>query len=95
MYSVSISQLKQVMNEENVIDIRDIEKFNSSHIAGAHNVPMIKLLADPNKYLDINKVYYIYCQQGITSIKVVGSLRKQGYNVFNIIGGYERWVLDN
>ena len=25
MYSVSISQLKQVMNNENVIDIRDIE----------------------------------------------------------------------
>lgn len=95
MYSVSISQLKQVMNNENVIDIRDIEKFNGSHIMGAHNIPMIKLLSDYSKYLDKNKVYYIYCQKGITSIRVVGFLRKQGYNVYNVIGGYERWVLDN
>ncbi len=95
MYSVSISQLKQVINNENLIDIRDIEKFNGSHIVGAHNIPMIKLLADPSRYLSKSKIYYIYCQQGITSVKVVGSLRKQGYNVYNVIGGYERWVLDN
>ena len=95
MYSISISQLKLVMNNENLIDIRDIEKFNGSHIIGAHNIPMIKLLADPSRYLNKSKVYYIYCQQGITSVKVVGSLRKQGYNVYNVIGGYERWILDN
>ena len=95
MYSVSISQLKLVMNNENLIDIRDIEKFNGSHIIGAHNIPMIKLLADPSRYLSKNKIYYIYCQQGITSVRLVGSLRKQGYNVYNVIGGYERWILDN
>ena len=95
MYGVSISQLKLVMNNENLIDIRDIEKFNGSHIIGAHNIPMNKLIANPNKYLDVNKTYYVYCQKGLSSVKVVGSLRKQGYNVYNVIGGYERWILDN
>ena len=95
MYSISISQLKLVMNNENLIDIRDIEKFNGSHIIGAHNIPMNKLIANPNKYLDVNKTYYVYCQKGLLSVKVVGSLRKQGYNVYNVIGGYERWILDN
>ena len=95
MYNVSISQLKQVMNNENLIDIRDIEKFNNNHISGAHNIPLLKLLADPNKYLLKSKVYYIYCQKGITSIKAVNLLRKQGFNVYNVIGGYERWILDN
>ena len=95
MYSISISQLKQVMNNENLIDIRDIEKFNGSHILGAHNIPMNKLITDPNKYLNKSKIYYIYCQKGISSIKVVSLLRKQGYNLYNVIGGYERWILDN
>ena len=95
MYNVSISQLKQVMNSENVIDIRDIEKFNGSHIIGSHNIPMTKLIVDPNKYLDKEKIYYIYCQKGLSSIKVVNILRKEGYNVYNVIGGYERWLLDN
>lgn len=95
MYSVSISQLKLVMNSENLIDIRDVEKFNGSHIVGAHNVSMNKLITNPNKYLDVNKIYYIYCQKGVSSVKVVNLLRKQGYNVYNVIGGYERWMLDN
>ncbi len=95
MYSISISQLKRVMNSENLIDIRDIEKFNGSHIIGAHNIPMNKLIANPNKYLDVNKTYYIYCQKGLSSVKVVNLLRKLGYEVNNVIGGYERWILDN
>ena len=95
MYSISISQLKSVMNSDNLIDIRDIEKFNGSHIVGAHNIPMNKLIANSDKYLDVNKTYYIYCQKGLSSVKVVNLLRKVGYDVYNVIGGYERWMLEN
>ena len=38
--------------------------------------------------------YYIYCQRGITSIKLVEFLRRLGYRVYSIIGGYEAYILN-
>ena len=60
----------------------------------AINIPFEKLLANFNKYLDKNKKYYIYCQMGIQSRKVCQISKNNGYNVVNIIGGYEAWVLN-
>lgn len=90
--SISISELLS-KNNINIIDIRSIEKYNDNHIDGARNIPMILLLKDPSKYLEYGKIYYIYCQKGINSIKVCRQLAKKGYDVVNVIGGYESWLL--
>lgn len=80
-------------NYSNIIDIRSIEKYNDNHIPGAKNIPMILLLKDPSKYLDYNQVYCIYCQKGINSSRTCQYLLSKGYRVYNIIGGYEEWLL--
>lgn len=87
--------IKELLNKQNIniIDIRSIEKYNDNHIVGAKNIPMILLLKDPSKYINKNETYYIYCQKGINSIKACRELLKKGYKVFNIIGGYESWLL--
>ena len=87
--------VNELLNKENIniIDIRSIEKYNDNHITGAKNIPMILLLKDPSKYINKNEIYYIYCQKGINSLKVCRELLKKGYKVFNIIGGYENWLL--
>ena len=77
----------------NIIDIRSAEKYNDNHINNAIHVPMISLLKDPSKYLNKNEDYYIYCQYGKSSYKVCLALLKQGYKVYNILGGYEAWLL--
>lgn len=79
----------------NIIDIRNIEKYNNNHIPNSINIPHEKLIINPDKYLDKEKKYYIYCQKGITSYKTCQILIKQGYNVTNINGGYESWILKN
>ena len=89
IHSISINEIPN----SNIIDIRSIEKYNDNHIPGSKNVPMILLLKDPSKYMDKYNTYYIYCQKGINSIKVCMQLSKQGYDVVNIIGGYEAWLL--
>ena len=48
---------------------------------------------NPSKYLEKNKRYFIYCQKGLTSVKVCNMLYNQGYSVVNIIGGYEEWIM--
>lgn len=90
--SISVYELKK-LNNINLIDIRSIEKYNNRHIPSSFNIPLEKMLIGYNKYLDKHKKYYIYCQKGIQSRKLCQILKNNGYNVVNIIGGYEAWVL--
>ena len=90
--SIFISDLKKIKNA-NIIDIRSIEKYNNRHIEGAINIPLEKILLNFDKHLNKNKKYYIYCQKGIQSRKLCLILKNSGFDVVNIIGGYEAWVL--
>ena len=91
--SISIFELKKLTNA-NIIDIRNIEKYNDNHIPKANNITFDQLIINPSKYLSRNAKYYIYCQKGIQSRKLCQFLRNNGYNVVNIIGGYEAWILN-
>ena len=91
--SISVSELKN-LDYINLIDIRSVEKYNDKHIIGAINIPMEQLLLRPERYLDKNNKYYIYCQKGIQSRKLCQILLNKGYNVINISGGYEAWILN-
>lgn len=94
MYSINIKDLLGLKNI-NIIDIRRREKYNDNHIPGAINIPKIVLIKDYNKYLEHNKKYYIYCEQGIESIKVCRFLRSIGFDAININGGYQNWILNS
>lgn len=74
-----------------LIDIREEYEYEAGHIPNAINIPMDKLLATPEKYLNGGKVYYIYCEKGIRSKKVCQILFKLYYHVVEIKGGYNEW----
>ena len=87
--------IKDLVNKKdiNIIDIRSVQKYNDNHIQNAKNIPMLLLLNEPSKYLNLNEIYYIYCQKGINSFKVCQTLSRKGYKTVNIICGYESWLL--
>ena len=91
--SISVIDLKKLHNPS-LIDIRSVEKYNNKHIMNAINIPVEQLLIKPEKYLMRGKKYYIYCQKGIQSRKLCNILANIGYNVINVSGGYESWVLN-
>lgn len=91
--NISVESLKKLENI-NLIDIRTNEKYNNNHILNAKNIPLNELLLRLEKYLSKEKKYYIYCQKGIQSRKICLILYNQGYNVVNIQGGYEAWVIN-
>ena len=91
--NINISELLN-LNGISIIDIRNIEKYNDNHIPNAINIPQEKLLMNPNKYLDKNTRYYIYCQKGMSSYNTCKILSKIGYKVTNINGGYESYILN-
>lgn len=92
--SISISDFMKLFNV-NVIDLRSVEKFNNSHIPGSVNVSSDKLLLNPYNYINKDTKYYLYCQHGLTSRNVCRILSKLGFNVVNIDGGFEEWLLSN
>lgn len=92
--NIDVKILKNYIGTVNIIDIRSIEKYNSSHIETSINVPIDVLLINPSKYLSKNQDYYIYCQHGKSSMKACMVLCKLGYRVINILGGYEAWLLN-
>lgn len=91
--SITVSELDLYSNIE-IIDIRSTQNYNNNHIDGATNIPFEKIISNPIKYLDKSKKYFIYCQKGITSLKVCKILGNQGFKVINIKGGYEEWILN-
>lgn len=81
------------LNNPQIIDIRMPQKFNDNHIPGAINVSANSLLSAPEKYLNPSLTYYVYCQKGITSKTLAQLLWVKGYKVYNIVDGYEGWIM--
>lgn len=89
--NIKISELKNLIGNINIIDIRSTDLYNMGHIKTSINIPKSQLLCNYKCYLDKSKQYYIYCQYGTTSIKTCIFLKKLGYNVINVLGGYEKY----
>lgn len=75
----------------NIIDIRDSESYAKNHIYSAKNISMNLLTTMPEKYLNKKDKYYIYCASGYKSQKCCKLLKMVGYDVVNVIGGYEKY----
>lgn len=89
---ISVTDLMKKGNV-NLIDIRAKESYNNNHLPGAINISQNELMIMPEKYLSKNQTYYIYCRHGHSSKKLCQILNAKGYNMINVIGGYEAWVL--
>lgn len=89
--SITVLDLKRLIPRIKIIDIRDNYQYNLGNIPTAKNIPMNFLLTNPEIYLNNEEYYYIYCEQGISSIKTCNKLRNLGYKVINIEGGYKKY----
>lgn len=78
--------------ELNLIDIRSEYRFIQGHIPNAVNIPSNRLMLNPKYYLTKDKTYYIYCQNGTTSMSVVSTLNNLGYKTINLEGGYNTYL---
>lgn len=90
--NITIGELMKI-KPKYIIDIRDYSLYLKGHIENAKSIPKYLLLSNPDKYLDKNHTYYIYCSSGIQSNRVVYELINKGFKVVNIIGGYHNYLL--
>lgn len=83
------------LNKHNlyVLDTREEQEFNVSHIKNSRNVGSFWF--DMRKIYDIpyNATVVLYCSVGIRSEKIAEKLIAAGYkNIFNLYGGIFEWV---
>ncbi len=103
---ISVEELRmhQLNDDVVILDSREKEEFNVSHISTAEYIGFKEFSAEkvslqiPNK----NKLIVIYCSVGIRSEKIGEKLQNEGYtNIKNLYGGIFEWknkgypVIDN
>ena len=71
-----------------IIDIRDASSYLNGHLPGAIHIPASYLYLQPEKYLNFDTKYSLYCQSGHQSKLLVSYLNMLGYQCVNMDGGY-------
>lgn len=72
-----------------VIDVREVDEYNTGYIEGAVNIPLgIIYTVDYNK----DKPIIVYCASGMRSMEAAKQLYDMGYtNLYNLDGGLINW----
>ncbi|EKD92413.1 MAG: hypothetical protein ACD_29C00023G0009 [uncultured bacterium] len=88
---ISIQDAKKLLQATDVIiiDIRDLESYQQSHIKNAIYLT-VNELQNFCQFTPKNKSILVYCYHGISSQNVAKHLAEQGFEmVYSLIGGYE------
>ncbi|SFU70825.1 Rhodanese-related sulfurtransferase [Clostridium sp. DSM 8431] len=91
---IDVNDLDEIVEEINLIDIREYHEFKIGTIEGAKNIPSEELLKNPEKYLDKYEKYYIMCRAGSKSLKACKELSAKGYDVYDVEGGFSSYEGD-
>ena len=90
MKEISFDEFYQLYQNEqlSLVDVREVEQFETLHLEGARNFPLSQL-ADTYKQLDKDQLYYVICKSGMRSARACQFLAEQGYEVTNVQGGMD------
>ncbi len=89
---IHVNDMDDLIGKAELIDIREPYEYKGGTLRTAKNIPMIELLAEPDKYLNKDKTYYIICQSGARSRQCCKVLCREGFNVVDVTGGYGSYI---
>lgn len=95
---ISLQELKKIQNDKNVIilDARELEEFNVSHIKNSLMVGYDDFdLSSVEKTVGKDQKIIVYCSVGYRSGDIAERLRKAGYDAYNLYGGLFGWINSN
>ena len=72
-----------------LIDLREREEFNKSHVRGAVNMPYGEI--DGYTAFPKGKILVLYCDRGGASLQAARILARNGYKTKTVIGGMKEY----
>ena len=80
-----------------LIDVRTAEEFAAGHLEGAVNIDWYgsAFIDAVKKEYDTAEPLYVYCRSGRRSAEAAKALTKEGYTVYNMLGGYLAWAKES
>lgn len=92
---ITVEQLAKMNKQDYVlVDVRSKEAYNHGYLSGAINIPSCDVSQNIDK-LPKDKVIILYCMQGIISKDIADYLCEQGFDAYNLSGGYGEWLIGN
>ncbi len=97
--TVSTKELKVLLEKETIqlVDVRTPKEIKKGSIESALFVNFFDedFTEKAVNKLDKSKPVYIVCRSGNRSTKACRVLKEKGYNVYNVLGGYNKWKKEN
>lgn len=92
--NVTVEELPEMLKNDSlqVVDVRSLEEYDNGHLPGAILINVSEDTFD-NKVdvvLSKDKPVLVYCRTGVRSSTAAKKLKEKGYNVYNLVGGYNK-----
>ena len=93
---ISISDLA-ALSDQVVIDVREVDEYESGHVPGAINIALSELVGRENE-CGLGPIVYVICQAGGRSLRACGHLSTipslEGTTFINVAGGTGMWIVE-
>ena len=97
--TISTIELKDLLAKKEIqlLDVRSPKEIEVGFIKSAKfaNYFDAHFYEKASVQLDTNKPVYLYCRSGNRSEKSAKILKEKGYEVYNVLGGFNQWKKEN
>lgn len=97
--SITTTELKALLEKEEIqlLDVRSPEEIVQGSIKTAKfaNYFDDDFFEQASKQIDKSKPVYLYCRSGNRSGKSAKIMQENGFDVVNVLGGYNQWKKEN
>tara|TARA_B100001287_G_scaffold265156_1_gene257769 strand:- start:432 stop:803 length:372 start_codon:yes stop_codon:yes gene_type:complete len=86
-----------ISGNEQLLDVRTLDEFNSGHLEGAINIDIWTphFIKEVKSHFDETKPLLVYCAGGGRSAMAAKDLRKKGFKlIYDLEGGIEAYYSD-
>ncbi len=89
--AIHITEFSQKdVNNAVLVDVRTPDEYNEGHLQHAININWFdEDFLQQAKLLNKEKTVYLYCKKGVRSAKAAQLLDSLGYDVVDLLGGYD------
>lgn len=91
MREIAVTELKELLGQVPVVDVREPDEYVAGHVPGAKLVPLATVPVRTSE-LDKSQTQYIICKTGGRSAQAAKFLIEQGFDAVNIAGGTMAWL---